>query len=519
MFLTPTHPMEIYKTIISLKSKKSSGHDNLSATFLKEIDAEMSYPLSIIINKSFAEGTVPDALKIAKIIPIYKSKEHDLFSNYRPISLLPTISKILEKTMHKRLFTFLESNKLLYQSQYGFRKNHSTTQAILEFVTKTVAALEDKKSTLAVFLDLSKAFDTINHGILLHKLEFYGIRGIAYDWIKSYLDNRKQFVVYNSCKSVEMSISCGVPQGSVLGPLLFLIYMNDLPDCLNNVNNILFADDTTLYQSARSIDDLYKTINIDLVTLSDWLKANKLSLNISKTKYMLFSNKRLTGLNNLEVMINNTLLVREQCLKFLGIYIDENLTWNQHIQIIKSKLASTIYAMNRLKHFIPCKYKLTLYFSLIYPYLVYGIPVWGSAYDKHINKLIIMQKKVIRIICGTKYNEHTNPLFCQLDILKLNDIYKMEVCKLVLKFKQNNLPAPLMNIFILNNDIYKRRTRQYTNLHVPKCRTTLATQSVTCKGPQLWNALPHYIKDTPSLTCKQLGYNLVKLFVHGYKTV
>ena len=242
----------------------------------------------MLINNYIESGIVPDNLKIAKIVPIFKAKETHLVKNYRPISLLPVISKILERVVHQNLFSFLNTNKILFPNQYGFRKNHSTTNAVMELVTNIIKAKDTTKSTLSVFLDLSKAFDTLNHAILLRKLEFYGIRGIALKWFCNYLTNRKQFVIYNNESSNTEVISCGVPQGSVLGPLLFLVYINDISNCLHYSKIILFADDATIYISSNNIDSLFYNLNADLADLADWFKANKLALNVNKSNYLLF---------------------------------------------------------------------------------------------------------------------------------------------------------------------------------------------------------------------------------------
>jgi hypothetical protein len=431
MFLNQTDPSEIYKVITSLKSKKSTGHDNMSTSFLKQINAEISYPVSILVNQSLSCGVVPNILKIAKVKPIYKSKDKELFSNYRPISLLPALSKVLEKIMHKRLYNFFETSNLFYQSQYGFRQKHSTVQAVLEFVTDTVEALENKKSTLSIFLDLSKAFDTINHKILLDKLYFYGVRGIVYDWVESYLSDRTQYVQYQHSRSDCMPVTCGVPQGSVLGPLLFIIYINDLSDCLIYAKGILFADDTTLYQSSNNISELHINMNLEMCRLADWFRANKLLLNAMKSNYMFFTNVRIGQNYNYQIRIGNDLIERKTCVKFLGIHIDDHLTWHDHIKICKSKIAGSIYVISRIKHIIPRKYIRTLYFTMIYPYLSNGIQLWGSAYAVHRKPLIISQKRIIRIVTGAKYNEHTDLLFKNEGLLKLDDIYNFEISKII----------------------------------------------------------------------------------------
>jgi hypothetical protein len=213
--------------------------------------------------------------------------------------------------------------------------------------------------------------------------------------------------------------------------------------------------------------------------------------------------------------IGRHLIERKPCVKFLGLLVDENLSWNNHINICKSKISSSIYAINRVKHIVPKKYLRTLYFTMIHPHLTYCIPAWGSAYNVHKNKLILMQKRIVRIISGAKYNDHTDNLWGQLHILKLNDIYKVEVSKLVFKHKQGVLPLPLRKLFISNSEIQEMRTRQFDDLYVKKCRTTLATQHVSCKGPQIWNSLPSSIKILTDGTINRFTSRLSNYILQG----
>ena len=310
MFLTPTEPNEILKVIKSFKSKKSSGNDGISMTLIKQLGPSCSIPITYIINLSLSQGIVPDSMKLAKVIPIFKSKSRNSFSNYRPISLLATISKILEKVVYRRLYSFLTVNNILYDRQYGFRSGRSTIHAVTEFMSDILPALDDNHKCVSVFLDLSKAFDTIDHNILIDKLKFYGVRGRALDWFRSYLQHRMQYVSYCGINSTILNILYGVPQGSVLGPLLFIVYSNDIHNCFETCKCITYADDTTVYKSGSDLGATLKDVNEDMKTLSDWFKANRLSANPTKTKYMVLSRGEVNVHDDHGILVNITRLER-----------------------------------------------------------------------------------------------------------------------------------------------------------------------------------------------------------------
>lgn len=287
----PISDETITNILDSLKPKPSCGNDGISTKLLKVIKQEICKPLTIIINQSLATGIFPDPLKIAKVIPLYKKGDRTSLDNYRPISILPSISKIFERVMFNQINTYFSSHNLYYNGQYGFRDKHSTQLAALELIDRISQELDQGMTPINVYLDLSKAFDTLDHNILLSKLQFYGFRNSALEFCKSYLSNRKQFVQINNAKSSEADITMGVPQGSILGPLLFIIYMNDIIRSSNSFKFIMFADDTTLFTTLKSNGhhDIYnERLNSELEKISIWLKVNKLSLNVKKTKAMVF---------------------------------------------------------------------------------------------------------------------------------------------------------------------------------------------------------------------------------------
>lgn len=506
-YLNPTDPYEVHKIINGLKPKKSQGNDNISVWLLKKLINPLSLPISLIINKSLQMGYIPQALKIAKVIPIYKAKEKHSFGNYRPISILPAISKVLEKVVYSRLYAYI--NNFLFKSQYGFRSKHSTTHAVTELYLNILDSLEKKKYCLSSFLDLSKAFDTINHDILLHKLEFYGVRGLALNWFKNYLSHREQYVSYNNNISQNLHISCGVPQGSVLGPLLFLIYVNDLPSSLKYLNAILFADDTTIFYSSPNPHELFNKTNLDLSILNDWFKSNKLSLNVDKTFYMVFSNRQ-TDINS-RIMIGDAVIKQVSNFKFLGIYIDDKITWKTHTQNCKNKIASSLYAINSVKNILPLEHLSILYSSLVKPYIEYGLLLWGGTFKTHLKPIAINQRKCLRAITHSNYYSDTRPIFSKIKQLPLNELYKLHLGKFMYQYYRQDLPPKLNNIFTLNNEVHNYNTRHAVDPHISANRTVRTTHSLVLQGPNLWYSLPSSIKE--SRTPKSFVTNLKRFLL------
>ena len=356
IFFMPTSCVEIERLISKLPNKKSSGFDNIDNIILKSIKSVISEILASLFNESMLSGIFPEQMKLAEVVPLYKSKERYLTSNYRPISLLITLLKILEKVIYKRTYQFLNQSNQFYNSQYGFRSHHSCEHAIAELVGNILKNKENGKTTISLFLDLSKAFDSLQHKTLLKKLEIYGIRGIALKWFTSYLENRMmsakcRTVMSNSELSQVYKTDFGTPQGSCLGPLLFIIFCNDLNLHLTYLSCIQFADDTTLYGASTSVKLLQCEIEHDLKVITDWFKANKLTLNMDKTICVVFSPKGDTNLN-IDLKLGDFAIPCCTQTKFLGIWLDKNLDWNKYIDVLLRKLKQNVGLLRKSKNLL-----------------------------------------------------------------------------------------------------------------------------------------------------------------------
>ena len=392
MFVEPVFEQEIISIVKNCKSKSSSDCYGLNMKVLKQVIDNIVKPFTYICNQSFYEGVFPDKLKIAKVVPLFKSGEKCKFTNYRPVSLLPQFSKVLEKLYCNRLNKFIKHHNVLVDSQYGFRNEHSTSLALIDLIEELTNSIDDKKITIGIFIDLKKAFDTINHELLLHKLERYGIRGTALSWLSSYLNNRKQYVSYNGTSSSSLDISCGVPQGSILGPVLFILYINDLCNVSQFLKFVLFADDTNLFASGNNMHDLCERINQELIKVNIWFKINKLSLNLSKTNFILFT-KRNVADSQLKINIEGVVITRVYECKFLGVIIDSKLNWHSHCALVKNKLLKCNAILMKASMFLNSIAMRTLYSSLFLPYINYCCEVWGITNKGTIDPLVKLQKK------------------------------------------------------------------------------------------------------------------------------
>ena len=343
------------------------------------------------------------------IIIIIKSGLTSLFTNYRPVSVLPAFSKILEKLVYNRLVKYLEKYDILSSNQYGFRKNHSTFHALVHLYEKISAAIDSKQIALGLFIGLCKAFETVNHEILSKKLEFFGIRGLALEWFRSYLSGRLQQVQYDGQTSMPKVIRCGVPQGSILGPLLFLIYINDLCQVSNILDVILFADDTNIFYSYKDPNFLNTIVNTELDKLSSWFQANRLSINVKKSNFVIFKSAQNRQNLDFSFFIDNNQIDRVEEVVFLGVILDQNLNWKSHIHNVARKISKSFGIIYKASFCLNEASLRTLYFSLVYPYLCYCVGVWGSTYPSNLKRVVTLQKRAIRIISKSKFDAHTDP--------------------------------------------------------------------------------------------------------------
>ena len=508
--------------IDKLAPKTSLGFDGLSTKLVKEVKEPLLRPLRIIINQMLNSGIFPDKLKIAKICPVYKKDEEYLFTNYRPISLLPAISKIFEKVIFRQLYEYFQVNKLLYKSQYGFRTAHSTEFAALEVIDRILIEMDKNDIPVNIYLDLSKAFDTLDHNILLEKLHYYGVQDTELRLMKSYLSNRKQYVDIENSSSDLLTVKTGVPQGSILGPLLFIIYINDICTASSLFDFIIYADDTTLSSALKVItrqsDSLNTSyiINNELNKINDWLKTNKLSLNIKKTKYMMFHTVQ-RKVPVLDLRIDGINIERVSQFSFLGLTLNENLTWHDHVNKIANKISKNIGVLNRLKHYIPLKTKLTIYNALILSHLNFCILAWGTNYKR----LFTLQKKALRIIELSKYNAHTEPIFKKHKLLKLEDIHTLHQLKFYYKFKHHQLPAYLQNLplnCIREIHEYPTRGQRQDDIRHPKINHEYMRKFIRFKIAVTVNDTPASILEKIETHSLQGYSNYIKTnILNGYK--
>ena len=508
IFLEDCTEYEVADIIKNLQNGKSS---DFPIRVIKKLSHILTPVLTVQFNNLMAEGLFPSILKIGKITPVYKKDNEKLLENYRPVSTLPIFGKIFEKIIYTRLYGFFVSNGSIHKSQFGFRKGHSTSHALNYSVHQIDKALKENSHVLGIFIDLSKAFDTIDHNILLKKLAIYGVRGIPLKLIESYLSDRKQYVSILGDISDKLSVIFGVPQGSCLGPLLFLIYINDISNAHSNAEFVLFADDTNIFVKAKNKSLAYKNANEILRSISYYMLLNRLHINMSKCCFIDFKPEKSEEANvGHMIKINGTKIKQVTETKFLGVIIDENLNWNAHINKLSKKLSCSSGILNSIKDNIPVELYKDIYYTLFESHLTYGITVWGGVKNSKIEPLFKMQKKCIRILFGDKEayldkfktcartrelsqqhlgadfyrREHTKPLFNSHSIMNVKNLYIYHCANEIFKIIKFRTPISMFELLELSN-----RAGKATLLVTPN-----PSNNFSYHGSLIWNVVRDLVK-------------------------
>ena len=511
------HPVtqhEIVQLLSRQKPKSSSGHDKISMKVLRYLREEIAIPLTAICNKSLISGTVPSKYKIALVKPLYKAKERNLFTNYRPISLLSNLSKILERVVESRLRKHLEENNILFENQYGFRAKHNTTHAVLKLSNLISNALNEGKQAIAIFVDTKKAFDCTDHDILLKKLRALGVGGVEYSWFASYLSNRPQAVKIKGICSTFRNLKTGVPQGGVLSALLYVIFTNDIKN-VTPFQKILYADDLALIATHKSLPNLIDEVNRDLPRIEEWYDKNKLTLHPDKTQFILFSQKNNKVQPDCNIFLKGKLIERigEHCqsksVRYLGVLIDEKLSWKYHAIKVRNNVSKGVFAITSCRKLLPMKVKKLIYDSLVKSHLEYASPIWAGTHQCNLKPIHIIQKKCIRAMKNLNYRDHTTNAMKDLDILPFPSLLILNQITLTKQILNapltKEIPVALASDFKLQTTVSNLRDSAFENMAVPFTQKDYIKRQPLFRLPALWQTLPGpllRLPNTPSATFK-----------------
>jgi len=502
-------PIYVSDVIKSLPGKISCDSFGISLKLIKYVRTEISVPLAHIFNLSLENGTFPKSLTCSRTVPVFKSGSKNLCDNYRPISLVPTFSKILEKIVAVKLTNHLDLNNLLYKHQYGFQRGKQTEHNLIHLLNYVSNAINSNKYCIGIFLDIKKAFDCVDHNILFRKLHKLGIRDTCLKWFKSYLSNRTQKVDVNGSLSEVKGIDIGVLQGSTLGPILFLCFINDLP-LSTNLFSLLFADDTACLAAHDDLSQLCTFVNTELQKLAIWFKSNKLAVNVKKTKYVIFHTKqKKLHMGNNKIFFNNNDLtyndpdliteldrisndnnqISEQSYKYLGILLDENLSFDAHVSYLSAKISKSLYFLSKAKNFLPKKALLNLYFALIHPHLLYCSNIIGCANASNLKKISILQKSAIRLINNKNHNFPTTQLFLNHGILPFKQILEYQKSSFMHSVFYGSSPKTFNEIFQKNPIRHDHDLRNHNNFAVPRPRLDWFKRMPPFSFTSHWNSL------------------------------
>lgn len=495
MFLRPTDNDEVIKVIKGLKNTNAVGYDEISTLVLKDCALPLSKPLAHLVNLSFEQGVFPGVLKKTVIKPIHKRGSKERLSQYRPVALIPVISKILEKLMLIRLRSFISKCNILDKNQYGFIPNSNTTLAVFNLMRNVVHAMDRSTLIAALFMDLKSAFDFVSHETLLNKLSVYGVRGTVNKWIQTYLSDREQCTTICSL-SPETKIvkahqsdyrvnSYGVPQGSILGPFLFILYLNDMPRSIDD-KMTLYADDSVVMIQSQTVTTYEEKINEDLAKIGEWLKSNNLILNADKTKFIQFHHYQAKP-PLLHIEYDGKKIEQISSTSFLGIIVDEHINWKQHCETLCSKINRYIYVLKRIVRVSSLHAGKLAYHGYVNSNLRYGLPLWGNS--TQVQTVFVAQKKCIRALCSiTDQSVSCRPLFRKLSILPLCCLYIYEMCVFIKKYP---------NLFTLKPETHSVRLREENRgkLDFPGFKLSTSVKSVFNMSVTVYNHLPRQLRN------------------------
>ncbi|KAK3096760.1 hypothetical protein FSP39_003001 [Pinctada imbricata] len=488
---------------IKLNVNKSAGVDTLGPRILKIAAGIITKPITSMINMSIFTGVFPEKLKTAKVTPIYKKGDKSDPGNYRPISILPTISKLFERHITTQMYDYLKENDLLMKEQSGFRKSHSCQTALTKLTEKWITDIDNGNMTGVSLLDFRKAFDLVNHKILIDKMKYYNFTNETLNWLESYLSNRTQTVHIGNVSSNLSAITCGVPQGSVLGPVLFLLYINDLPLHVKNSILDLFADDATLHKANNNLLEIERDMNEDMDHISAWCKENRMVINESKTKCILVgARQKISRLptTTLSLKVNDKLIDNLTSDKLLGVYIDNYLQFDKHIDEVCKAITQKIALLRRIKKYLGLQHRVLYYNAYILPSIDYCLTIYGNASKSHLDRILKLQKSAARVIMDAPPDTPSQPLFDELDWLNIYDRCIFNKRVLLFKIFNNQAPSYLLDLFSeTSNSNYQLRSITDRDLSIPRHKTEFYKRSLQYSGVILWNELPTHIRLSNSL--------------------
>lgn len=509
IFLSPIDISETKEIIRKVAVKNSAGYDGIPCSILIHIIDFIAPVLTELINSSFCQGIFPDNLKTAIVIPIHKKNDSMDIANYRAVCLLSVFSKVYENAFYNRLIKFINNNNIFYKYQFGFRKGLSTQDAMVSFINYILEQLDKNQKVVGIFFDFTRAFDMVDHSILLKKIYNYGIRGPAYNWLCSYLSNRTQKVILKSgakeYHSDLRSLRVGVPQGSTLGPLLFLLFINDINKTLNFGHVSLFADDTAAVASDNDFKSLSQKASMCTKNMENYCNNNGLLLNTSKSQLISFTTRE----NNCSLLVKTSSksLIQSPAVKFLGIEIDCNLSWFPQIEIVLKKLSMSCFALWQMRKLVNKQTLLAYYYAYVNSILSYGIITWGNS--TRITDVLIMQKRIIRTICFKPITHSCRDLFKQLNILTVISVYIFN-CVMYVKSNIENFTQTL--------EATQYNLRHGSHIRLPPHKLSLLSNSSYVMPARLFNNLPMRIKNIENINRFKKSLKSL-LLEHSFYTV